>query len=102
MKWTIEEAAVIYAQKAHPKKELETFREYTREDFIAGAKSDAAKEYHQQFTSEEISFIETALNHYWNHCHCELQRRGLGDIEREMNERLKEASMAIMLKIQRL
>lgn len=49
----IEQAAIEYSKKIHKSSVMVTFQKYSAEDFIAGAKSEAAKEYWFEIFKQE-------------------------------------------------
>lgn len=48
---------------------------------------------------KDIDFIVSALNAYWNDAHYKLQRKDLGDIERQQYEQQRKRSKEIMEKL---
>jgi hypothetical protein len=48
---------------------------------------------------KEKNFLESALNHFWNDAHFNLQRKDLGDIERENYEKQLQKSKEILQKL---
>ena len=55
-----------------------------------------------RFTKDELSFIETALNAYWNESYWKLQKDDLGDIEKQNYEYALKEAEKLMKKIQKL
>ena len=66
MKQTIEEAAEEY-KKFPEQTQVEDEKEWARLDFIAGAKSDASREFHTQgmYSEEEVAKITIDFFIYW-------------------------------------
>jgi len=52
----------------------------------------------EKFTADEKSLIEDALTQYWHQAINELNKRGLGDIERKNWEYVKENTQKLFTK----
>lgn len=54
-----------------------------------------------KFTSNELSLIESALNHYWNDAHEQLNesKRPLGDIEKQQLKKRLQLAKDLMSKM---